>query len=246
MRDEILESLEWFEVMECPEAFNCIYMWRNKANEKLYVGQAKDFRQRTKIHKRASFNENQKYKYNVPLHSAIRKYGIDNFEICILEKNLNDYDEMNEKEIYYIEKFDTLANNKKGYNIASGGGSANPYAGKTEEEMRKFRKKMSEINKGENHPNYGKKHSEETKQKMSEANKGKNNSNLGSLIVQVDKLTNRVVNVKYNFEFVEMGFYCGHISKCCKGKRKTHKDYRWFYLEDYIQQFGTIENHSGI
>ena len=27
------------------------------------------------------------------------------------------------------------------------------------------------------------------------------------------------------------GFYNSHISKCCRGKLKTHKGYKWFYLE---------------
>ena len=249
MRDEILESLEWMNVQDVIEGEsdnfeNCIYIWRNKVNGKQYVGQAKNFRQRTKEHKRVSFNKNQKYDYNFPLHRAIRKYGIKNFEVCILEFDLSDYDEMNQKEIYYIEKFDTLAN-KKGYNVANGGKNTNKFAGKTEEEMREISKKISEAQKGKNNPFYGKKHSEETKRKLSEAKKGKkhsketkekiskalkgeNSPHLVSLIVQVNKLTNKVVSVKYNFEFVEMGFDHGSISHCCKGKRKTHKGYRWF------------------
>ena len=132
--------MEWMEVIDVinnkTENFeNCIYMWRNKVNQKLYVGQTKNFRKRTKEHKYKSFNENEKYNYNYPLHCAIRKYGIENFEICILEKNLNNFDEMNEKEVYYIWKFDTLSNSKKGYNLSSGGSNGNPYAGKTEEEI---------------------------------------------------------------------------------------------------------------
>ena len=165
---------------------NCIYMWRNQVNQKLYIGQAKDFRKRTRDHKYESFNENKKYHYNVPFHCAIRKYGIENFEVCILEKDLNDYDEMDEKEIYYIKFYDTLANNKKGYNVASGGGNSNPYAGKIEEEMKEIGRKKSENHAnvsgknnpmygrtGEKHPKYGKHHSEETKKKQSEAHKGK-------------------------------------------------------------------------
>ena len=169
--------MEWMNVQDVidgnTENFeNCIYMWRNKVNQKLYIGQAKDFRKRTKMHKWDSFNENKKCEYNVPLHRAVRKYGIENFEVCILEYNLNEYKDMNEKEIYYIEFYDTLANKRKGYNVASGGGNANTFAGKTQEQMNEFRRKMSEVNKG-------KQYSSETKKKISEARKGEKNPMYG-------------------------------------------------------------------
>lgn len=231
--------MEWVSVQDVIEGGsdnfeNCIYMWRNKVNEKLYIGQAKDFRKRTTQHKNDSFNKNQKYSYNLPLHRAIRKYGIKNFEICILEKNLNDYDEMNEKEIYYIEKFDTLAKNKKGYNVASGGGNSNPYAGKTEEEIDEIRKKQSEALSGENNPNYGKKHSEETKEKMAEAKKGEKAHQCRKVICITNGET---------FDYIKQaeekyGVNCRSISTCCKGKLKSAgvidgKPAIWMYLEDY-------------
>ena len=32
----------------------------------------------------------------------------------------------------------------------------------------------------------------------------------------------------------ELNYDCGHISECCKGKRQTHKGYRWMWVEDYL------------
>ena len=169
--------MKWMKVVDVIEGNtenfeNCIYLWKNKVNEKRYVGQAENLRRRTMQHKNVSFNENSNA-YNFPLHRAIRKYGIENFEVCILEFDLNDYGEMNEKEIYYIEKFDTLTNKQTGYNISSGGGNGNNFAGKTEEEMNEIRKKISEKLKGEKAYWYGKKRSSETKQKISKVHKGK-------------------------------------------------------------------------
>lgn len=33
----------------------------------------------------------------------------------------------------------------------------------------------------------------------------------------------------------EGGFSDGHICKCCKGERKTHKGYKWMYYKDYFK-----------
>ena len=224
--------MEWVNVQDVIENGsdnfeNCIYMWKNKVNEKLYVGQAKDFRKRTREHKYASFNENRKYSYNVPLHKAIRKYGLENFEICILEFDLNDFDEMNQKEIFYIEKFDTLANNGKGYNVASGGGNTNPLAGKTGEEMKEISKKMSEALKG-------RQFSEKHKQNLSEAKKGEKAHQIKKVIC----ITNGEI-----FDYIKQaeekcGVDDGSISACCKGKLKSAgvidgKPAVWMYYSDY-------------
>ena len=50
----------------------------------------------------------------------MRKFGIENFLFEIVEICLEE--ELNEKEIYYIEKFDSM-NLNKGYNMRKGGGS---------------------------------------------------------------------------------------------------------------------------
>lgn len=120
-------------------------------------------------------------------------------------------------------------------------GKNNPNYGKhlseeTKNKIREYRKgrihseetkeKMSESRKGENHPMYGKQHSEETKRKMS------------TPIVQINPSTNNVVNVWGSSMAVERecGFSTSGINQCCKGKRKTYKDYKWQYLHAYISQ----------
>lgn len=36
----------------------------------------------------------------------------------------------------------------------------------------------------------------------------------------------------------ECGFDNGNINRCCRGKYKTHKGYKWMYYEDYIKLKG--------
>ena len=86
-----------------------IYKITNKVNGKSYIGQTRytiEFRWRQHLHK----------KDNTYFHNAIKKYGVDNFIVEKLEEcNIED---LNEKEIYYIAKYNTF---KDGYNLTIGG-----------------------------------------------------------------------------------------------------------------------------
>lgn len=57
-------------------------------------------------------------------HSAIRKYGEDAFEISIIEE-VQDRNLLDEKEVYYISLYNTLAPN--GYNLTPGGNGVRKY-----------------------------------------------------------------------------------------------------------------------
>lgn len=86
-----------------------IYKITNKVNNKSYIGQTRytvEFRWRQHQHK----------KDNAYFHNAIKKYGVENFTVEILEEC--DYKDLDSKEIYYIAKYDTFNN---GYNMTLGG-----------------------------------------------------------------------------------------------------------------------------
>lgn len=94
-----------------------IYAYVKKAtNEVKYIGQTNNLSFRIWQHKYDSYREGCK-EYEYPLSRALRKYGIDAFEIQILEDNLTE-DEANEKETYWIRFYDTCF---KGYNQNTGG-----------------------------------------------------------------------------------------------------------------------------
>lgn len=93
-----------------------IYKIINKINGKIYVGQSVDIVERWKQHGYKAFNEKEKG-YKSAIHAAFRKYGIENFELMILEEcSVN---ELDEKERYWIQELNTLTPN--GYNILPGG-----------------------------------------------------------------------------------------------------------------------------
>lgn len=93
-----------------------IYKITNLINGKIYVGQSIDIIERWKQHGYKAFNSNERA-YNSAIHLAFRKYGIENFQLEILEEC--PANELDEKEKYWIEKLNTLT--PKGYNILQGG-----------------------------------------------------------------------------------------------------------------------------
>lgn len=108
------------EVGECRISENFkigIYMIRNKINNKVYIGQSVNIIKRWSVHKTYPFNKKNEKKnkraYYSHLYNSIRKYGLENFEFIILEECSRDL--LNEKELYYIKKFNSTDFNF-GYN----------------------------------------------------------------------------------------------------------------------------------
>jgi hypothetical protein len=98
----------------------------------------------------------------------------DKSRIIFLKKNLTE-EEAFRHEIYMIAVF---GRKDLGtgilHNMTDGGEGISNLSDET-------RKKMSEVKKGENNPNYGKTASEETRKKLSEARKGEKNHNYGKI-----------------------------------------------------------------
>ena len=89
-----------------------IYIIKNDINDKVYIGQAKDSKERFQSHCKPSAATLN----NELIGKAIQKYGREHFWYEILEHQVEDY---NEKEIYYIKKFNSVA--PHGYNLLEGG-----------------------------------------------------------------------------------------------------------------------------
>lgn len=89
-----------------------IYQHLNKINNKSYIGL-------TKRSLQARWGAcGEYYKQCTKFWKAIQKYGWDSFDHIIIETNISTLAEANEKEQYYIEKFNSI---KNGYNISKGG-----------------------------------------------------------------------------------------------------------------------------
>lgn len=123
-----------------------IYKITNKLNQKVYVGQTvKDLNSRFLSHKNSP---NFKHTKGYPIARAIKKYGWDNFEKELID-TANSIEELNQKELYYIQKFNSLIEGGWGYNVKGGGDSIGSHSEQT-------KRKIGEAQKGKLNHAHGK------------------------------------------------------------------------------------------
>lgn len=207
-----------------------IYKLTNKINNKVYIGQTvRTLEERIAEHKRKRLSL---------ISKAIKKYGIENFEIEIID-SADTMELLNEKEVDWINKFKCVV--PYGYNQCEGGGNTKGFHHRDDS-----KKKMSESKSilyiGEGNPFYGKTHSDEVKKRFSEQRKGRkltdewkrkiSESNTHKKkVINLDTLevfdTVRKAAEKYNLKDT-------HISRVCKGKRKRTGGFRWMHYDEYM------------
>ena len=95
-----------------------VYKLTNKINGKGYVGKAKDSYRRMWEHRTGKTMRGKKKGKLQYVDTAIQKYGWDNFEVEMLETNV-DPTKLLEREAYWMRQCDTLV--PKGYNILKPG-----------------------------------------------------------------------------------------------------------------------------
>lgn len=133
-----------------------IYMYTNKVNNKIYIGQT-----RNTLEFRARNGHN--YHGSRYFDHAIKKYGWENFVPVILEDGLN-HDEACEREKYYIKLYDSQ-NPDIGYNISEGGESTTDSAETRALISRNAKERYKDPTKN---PMYGRHHTDEAKRKIGE------------------------------------------------------------------------------
>lgn len=203
-----------------------IYKITNLINQKIYIGKTT-----TTIEKRWKEHWQDSIKSNIsnrPLYKAFNKYGKENFKIEQLEEC--PIDELNDKEVYWIEK---LGSFKYGYN-ATYGGDGKHYAdydliyslyqeGYTN-------KKIHELT------NYDTTTITKAIELHGISHKDRalrGHQSIQHSVAQLDKDTEEILNIfsslkdAYNYLGKQ---HSGHIASVCNGKRKTAYGYKWKYI----------------
>lgn len=91
-----------------------IYCFTNKVNNKSYIGLTSNLKARKYAHIKSALSG----KRNSSFHRAMKKYGVENFSLTILE-TCQSLKEANQAETLYISLFETKSPN--GYNLTGGG-----------------------------------------------------------------------------------------------------------------------------
>ena len=206
-----------------------IYKAHNKVNGKIYVGQ-------TKKNVEQRILEHLKYTKNTYFSNALRKYGLQSFEISVIDVSEN-VEILNEKEKYWIKFFNCRAPN--GYNLTDGGeGSRGMIMSLT------TRKKISKSHKGKPTWNKGLRGiyteksllkmsnsqknrepaSPETRQKISKANMGKKRSEEFKLNDALHKMGDlnpaKTPETRIKISKKLKGKFMGEINPMAKSSRK--------------------------
>jgi group I intron endonuclease len=216
-----------------------------KTKEIVYIGKTI-----TSLQTRLSGHIGDSKRHNRRICKWINKLTREGLSPIIEELDTSSEYELANLEIFYIELFKIWGFNLK--NHTKGGEGLVGF-----NHTQKSKNKMSIKRSGEKNSFYNKKHSEESKNKISEANKNKKRSkefcNNRSSYMKDNPISkevrkkiadsNKIKIAQYDLDMnlikihdsavdacISMpGFSTGHISSCCKNKRKTHKGFIWKY-----------------
>ena len=145
-----------------------IYGIKNKINDKIYIGQSINIKDRFVRHK--TLLKHNKH-YNAHLQRSYNKHGLESFEFFVLEQcSEND---LSNREQHWVDQNVNHVYNAELF-IEDRTGIRNAFFGKTHSE--EIKAKMSELKKtsyiGSGNPNYGKKQSKAVVLKMVQNNSG--------------------------------------------------------------------------
>ena len=204
-----------------------IYLISNDINDKVYIGKTvSTINERYKKHISEAFTELSNY----TIHKAMRKYGLEHFQVKKLEEC--NYEEASNKEKYWIAYYDSYNN---GYNETLGGEGNLKYdynliyqmfsSGLTQKEIaEKIGCEKHTITRALRTHNID----------SNEMKKGKYGNNRQQ-VIQIDKISNEILNQFSSMTEAAEYEQCSvaSISRICNNKQNLNKQYTYIKLGDY-------------
>ena len=188
----------------------CIYIHKNKINNKIYVGQTcKNVWGRWGLNgQQYCYSENNKF------GKAIKKYGFENFDHIIIKENLSK-EEANELEKQLIVFYDSF---KNGYNSTTGGDGGGFIGHKHKKDSI-----IKMVKKGKENGMYGKKRPQYVKDavRKSHAKPIEQYDLNGNFLRRYESAT--YIKKNYNYDN-------SLINKCCKNNKAAY-GFFWKYAD---------------
>lgn len=211
-----------------------IYKIINLINNKVYIGQTVNSLEQRFIEHKSHWKNNYNSS-NRPLYNAFSKYGIENFQIELVEKV--EQSNLNNREKYWIKYYDSYNN---GYNATWGGDSTILYDYNKIVELYNIKQNMSEVARiiGCQWATVSRALKsaglEKTKKlKMSNSKViimlDKNNN----FIQRFDRLMDAAIYIKQNqyTQNSNLSSISGTIGQVCRGERKSAYGFKWTYAK---------------
>lgn len=190
----------------------CVYIHRNKLDNKVYVGMTSNIRKR--------WNGKEKYSTQ-PFGEIVKEIGWNNFEHIIVAFGLT-REEASKLEQETIKRYDSM-NPNCGYNHNSGGKSGWEISARCREQLRRshidfFKDPKNRKDQSERISEYYRKHPE-----------------LRKPVIQYSKDGELIRIFGSAWETRLYGFDASHVKACCKGHRKTTGGYIWKYQNEFAE-----------
>lgn len=196
-----------------------IYMITSPSG-RVYVGQSVDIGRRFKEYRRSGSARKQRR-----LAASFAKYGVDSHVFCVVQERAENV--LSDMERQWQERL-----------MVCGTGGLNCRLVGTGDKTGRFsessRQRMSEKQRGEGNPNFGKrgvetscfgrKRTDDERKSISDFQRQR-----GQIILQIDPASGLIVRKARSWEYVADGFSQGNISSCCTGRLKTHKGFQFQY-----------------
>lgn len=193
-----------------------IYKITNKTNNKSYIGYTKQSIEDRFQQHCSNIRSNKR----MPIHNAIKKYGVNSFEI----ECLHQFDNKKQAVQKEIELIETLSPEYNAHTGGTGGafyGEQNGmYGRKHSQQHKKF---MSITMSGEKNPMYGKTHTKEAREKISKSAIGRKVWNKGKVGVYSEETLKKMRRPKSEDHIQKLrksylidGELCDNIKQWCK------------------------------
>lgn len=197
-----------------------IYLVTNLINGKLYVGQT------TRTLKKRWKEHCSKTSKCPCLHNAIEKYGKENFKVEQIDIAI-DRKELDKKEQYYINFYNTLAPN--GYNLETGGNLGAQHSEETLEKMKAWHREhpISDIEKDKRVKRLSEYWKGNTRSKESIEKSAKSKWKPVSQYTKQGEFVRTWNSAKEASETLHI--HKSTLCQCCKGVKPSAGGYVWKY-----------------